>query len=1045
MALKGNLHDFKVGDILKLIATQRKSGILIFENNEDRISLEIRAGLTTNLYCERNQSDQHFLQYLVSENIISESRIDELSQLQKQSGIESHDVLLMEGSISQKDIRNFVEWKIRIFFTDLILWKKGTFHFESGAEFKNTNETKAALSIEDLMRESSAKISKIMKLKQLPSDQIPLKQAKTKNPEELKHDQSKWKIFQLLSEPQSLQDLYGISPLSRFETLKTVTELYNAGSISEGTAVSSLRFSSSGAKLNLTKDRLTEISKEFVRHLTKGIINRSLYPEKHPVLIRTVMELKSFIDTLTSRHPIFVFSHFEGRLIADNVPLPYPDDQFSAFVETLKVRDIRNLLFFQGISTEELLQFLHILRLKLDDIKSKGGIANILKDYDIKHIRVENIDAGYQVNQTGGRSVYPFDLEEEAESVAVSKPEEEGLYQKRDPQDIAGDLAAMTDLSGEVSFSEMLLQIEMLKASFERILNDNFPDDAQQFRAIFKELDPRIRRGLLFRSDRTDSSLDKHLDDYLMEITADERAEMFAEEYESLLRNVDAEDEESRKELYIRMQESLDRLSKLTEETEGSESRVELLKSVKLYLTEAGVAIRDIRNLMGKDEPENPQMAALMDRMKSADAEELLTDAFVFETRRILKDAVLEEDGAAASLVVKPYARFMDHDSWEIRQRAAEALREIADDLVAGNSMDILEEVIVKFIERFQVENVLQAYKALINSLRHIAMKLKETDHQETGDRITDFFSEQLKQRRKHSLTKRRIVAKALGEIGDEKAVSALISALEDRLILDQSVQSLLEIGEGAIEPLIEVLKKSDKQSVRWRISRILTEIGDPVVPALLKELKNEKWFVRRNSCMLLGKIGDKNIIQHLKDLMKDNHVQVRREAIVAIGNLASYDAEDILLEALEDEYGTIRRYAVFLLGNVGTEKSVDPLIKILTRRTPFFKPSEDEDLRRESCAALGRLLSRPEFNSPDHNPRGKAVPILGKVAKETSSFSKSKKINVSVSAIQSLGRIGGPEAKRLLMDSARSRIRKIREASEDALDQIYKTESIVT
>jgi HEAT repeat protein len=84
----------------------------------------------------------------------------------------------------------------------------------------------------------------------------------------------------------------------------------------------------------------------------------------------------------------------------------------------------------------------------------------------------------------------------------------------------------------------------------------------------------------------------------------------------------------------------------------------------------------------------------------------------------------------------------------------------------------------------------------------------------------------------------RQGAAKALGEIGDERAVEPLMKALRrDSYVRWSAVVALGKIGKSAVEPLIGVLS-DDNWRVREYAVRALGEIGDErAVEPLIKAL----------------------------------------------------------------------------------------------------------------------------------------------------------------------------------------------------------------
>lgn len=98
---------------------------------------------------------------------------------------------------------------------------------------------------------------------------------------------------------------------------------------------------------------------------------------------------------------------------------------------------------------------------------------------------------------------------------------------------------------------------------------------------------------------------------------------------------------------------------------------------------------------------------------------------------------------------------------------------------------------------------------------------------------------------------------KKLEKIGDNDSIKGLISkfADKDEQIQQYAMVSVVNIGESAVEPLIQSLKDQDSN-------------------------------IRICSAIVLGKIGDKRAIEPVKQLLNDSNDSVKTEAMAAYNEL---------------------------------------------------------------------------------------------------------------------------------------------------------------
>jgi len=136
------------------------------------------------------------------------------------------------------------------------------------------------------------------------------------------------------------------------------------------------------------------------------------------------------------------------------------------------------------------------------------------------------------------------------------------------------------------------------------------------------------------------------------------------------------------------------------------------------------------------------------------------------------------------------------------------------------------------------------------------------------------------------------------------KVVPDLISALkhENQNIRYFSARLLGQIGDPrAIPALIEAHKD---ETIAYEVTRALATIGGPkVVPTLLKGLKHENEWRRASAAKWLGAIGDSRAIKPLMALLKeDKEWCVRAAAASALGSFRWPEVRSSLEQAKDDD-----------------------------------------------------------------------------------------------------------------------------------------------
>jgi HEAT repeat protein len=322
--------------------------------------------------------------------------------------------------------------------------------------------------------------------------------------------------------------------------------------------------------------------------------------------------------------------------------------------------------------------------------------------------------------------------------------------------------------------------------------------------------------------------------------------------------------------------------------------------------------------------------------------------------------------------------------------------------------------------------------------------------------------------------------AKALGAIGDARAVEPLIAALKNVYYHNTASNALAKIGTPAVEPLIAALN-NDNIAVRNGAAEALGEIGDVrAVEPLISAFATCKPGQHHDTALALGKFHDarsdavliaflstyvfedlngqirpdNHIYYDLKQLgwgprsdagitllvenndwdqclrigapaverlialfTDNNYEQVRGQIARTLGRIGDDRAVEPLIADIESDNPHDRSSAIGALGLIGDARAVEPLIKV------FYQGSAAE--REAAARALGNLGAHLK----DATIRIRVVDFLIASIKEN--------WDVGRGIVEALGQIGDVRAVEPLIALLQDKNEKFRNIAAETLGKI--------
>lgn len=226
MSLSGNLKTVAFPDILQLLATGKKTGLLEIRTSTRQKEVAFKDGNIIHA-SSLNSSEDLLGQMLLNRGKLSKRDLDRAIALHKQTGRQLGTTLIDMGVFDKQEIADCLKQQIEEIVYNLFSWKEGDFLFHEGAHPKNAPFL-VELSTMSVIMEGTRRIDEWFEIqKVLPPDDILLaiSRAPKTNQEEFKISIDEFRLIGLINGERTLPDLLNLSPMGEFVTCRAIYRL----------------------------------------------------------------------------------------------------------------------------------------------------------------------------------------------------------------------------------------------------------------------------------------------------------------------------------------------------------------------------------------------------------------------------------------------------------------------------------------------------------------------------------------------------------------------------------------------------------------------------------------------------------------------------------------------------------------------------------------------------------------------------------------------------------------------------------------------------
>ncbi len=226
MSLSGNLKTVSFPDLLQLLATGKKTGVLECKTATRQKEVAFKNG-NIQYASSVNSSEDLLGNMLLKRGRISKADLERAIQLHKQTGRQLGTTLIDMGLFDKNEIGECLKLQIEEIVYNLFSWQEGDFLFHENATAKNAPFL-IELNTMNVIMEGTRRIDEWMEIqKVLPSDDVILEIAKSPkvNREELVISLEEFRLLSLINGERTLPDLIALSPVGEFVTCRALYRL----------------------------------------------------------------------------------------------------------------------------------------------------------------------------------------------------------------------------------------------------------------------------------------------------------------------------------------------------------------------------------------------------------------------------------------------------------------------------------------------------------------------------------------------------------------------------------------------------------------------------------------------------------------------------------------------------------------------------------------------------------------------------------------------------------------------------------------------------
>ncbi len=230
MALKGNLQDFGITQLLNLVNLARKTGSLYLESRQGKCMLSFREGKL--IYASMDGEDESLPVLLMKAGKLTTEQVKAIQQ--HMAGRPDRDIaitLINSGHLKPEDIVKVVNQQTLNTVYKVFSWNDGTFRFEP-TDMPPQGKMTTSIALENVIMEGSRRLKEWERLQdELPDLDASLKFAErpTTPLRDINLSPDEWRVISFVNPRNTIRQIAQSNNMSEYQIRKIVYSLLQAG------------------------------------------------------------------------------------------------------------------------------------------------------------------------------------------------------------------------------------------------------------------------------------------------------------------------------------------------------------------------------------------------------------------------------------------------------------------------------------------------------------------------------------------------------------------------------------------------------------------------------------------------------------------------------------------------------------------------------------------------------------------------------------------------------------------------------------------------